>query len=150
MAKGRTAKAIDWQLVEKMLRSMNDGPEIAERLGVHTDTLYRACKKQHKMSFQDYAASMYASTRQLLREQQINRAVGYKRKESKPFNTSEGVVFHDVIVWYEPSDPMLKWLGIQYLNQKDKQDVTLEIPDFVIVGDMDEDEDDDEEETDSD
>ncbi len=30
---------------------------------------------------------------------------------------------------------MLKWLGIQYLNQKEKQDVRLKIPDYRIAGD---------------
>lgn len=129
---------IDWTLVEKMLRCMCEGTDIADRLGVYPDTLYRACKREHKKDFRVYAAGFYASTRQLLREQQIYRAVGYKRIESKPFNTAEGVKFYDVTVYYEPSDTMLKWLGIQYLNQKDKQDVTLEIPDFVIVNDTDE------------
>lgn len=138
---------INWNLVEKMLRCMCDGTDIAARLGISNDTLYRACKREQKQGFSEYAARFYADTRLLLREQQINRAVGYKRKESKPFNTSEGVIFHDVIVHYEPSDNMLKWLGIQYLNQKDKQDVTLEIPDFIIVNDTD---DDQEEEDDSD
>lgn len=142
----RKAIVIDWKLVEKMLRSMCDGPEIAARVGVHPDTLYRACKKEHKIAFQDYAASMYASTRQMLREQQINKAVGYKRLEDTPFNTAQGVIFMPVVRHYEPSDTMLKWLGVQYLNQKEKQDVTLEIPDFIIVGDTD----DDEEETDDD
>jgi hypothetical protein len=142
----RKALIIDWKRVEKMLRYMCDGTDIAASLGIYPDTLYRACKREHKQLFSDYAASFYAATRLLLREQQINRAVGYKRIESKPFNTAQGVVFHDVTVYYEPSDTMLKWLGIQYLGQKDKQDVTVEIPDFVIVNDTDEEEADDSDE----
>lgn len=130
--------------MEKMLRCMCSGTDVADRLGVYPDTLYRACKREKKQGFAEYAARFYADTRLLIREQQINRAVGYKRIESKPFNTSQGVVFHDVTVYYEPSDTMLKWLGIQYLNQKDKQDVTLEIPNFIIVNDTEGDEDDDE------
>ncbi|WP_155297277.1 hypothetical protein [Spirosoma aerolatum] len=142
----RKAIVIDWEEVNRCLRCMVDGPEIAAKLGISDDTLYRACKREHKMLWQNYAAKVYASTRQLLREQQINRAVGYKRKVSKPFNTAKGIVFKDVIEYVEPSDQMLKWLGIQYLNQRDKADVTLDIPDFIIVNDSDEDEPDDEEE----
>lgn len=142
----RKAIELDWNVIDKMLRCMCEGPDIAARMGIHPDTLYRKCRREKKQHWQDYAAAQYANTRQILREQQINRAIGYKRKESKPFNTSEGVVFHDVIVHYEPSDAMLKWLGIQYLNQKDKQDVTMEIPDFVIVGDTEEEEDEEDDE----
>lgn len=138
---------IDWALVNRMLKFMTEGTDIAARLGISPDTLYRACQREHKIAWQEYAAAQFADTRLILREMQFNKAVGYKRKESKPFNTSEGVVFHDVIVHYEPSDTMLKWLGIQYLNQKDKQDITLEIPDFIIVGDS---EDFDDEEPDED
>lgn len=127
--------AIDWDKVDKALRCMVDGKDIADKLGISDDTLYRACKREKKMLWQNYAAQFYASTRELLREMQINRAVGYKRKVSKAFNTAQGIQFHDVIEYVEPSDAMLKWLGIQYLNQKDKADVTLDIPDFIILND---------------
>lgn len=150
MGKGRKALVIDWAVVDKYLRSMCDGTEIAAHLGISADTLYRACKREKKMLFQIYAMGKYAATRQLIREQQINRAIGYRRLESKPFNTAEGVIFKDVIVYYEPSDNMLKWTGKQYLNQKEHHDVLQEIPDFVVVGDTDDEVDDEEDEDDLD
>lgn len=120
-----------------MLRAMCEGPEIAVSVGVSEETLYRATRREKGSSWTDYATAAYARTRQQLRQQQINRAIGYKRKEKVPFNTAKGIEFHEVEKFYEPSDAMLKWLGIQYLNQKEKQDVRLEIPDYRIAGDDD-------------
>ncbi|GAA4464258.1 hypothetical protein GCM10023189_43290 [Nibrella saemangeumensis] len=133
--KGRGYIKIDWARVDDMLKAMCDGTDIAAALGVSEDTLYRAARREKGMQWGDYAAAQFANTRALLRQTQLNKATGYKRVESVPFNTAEGVVFHQVTKFYEPDTNMLKFLGVQYLGQAEKQDVKLQIENYRIVGD---------------
>lgn len=127
---------IDWSTVDTMLRCMADGVEIAARLGVHPDTLYRACQREKKMAFQDYAATRHANTKTLLRERQIQVALGYSRMEQRIIKADKGKSqTMDLAVYYPPDPSMLKWLGTQYLDQSSKKEHTLEIPGWDIIGD---------------
>ena len=51
----RPKTVIDWQLVDDLLMAQCTGVEVAECLGVHPDTLYRACERDHKLGFAAYS-----------------------------------------------------------------------------------------------
>jgi len=50
----RPKAEINWQRVDQMLMAQCDSTIIADSLGVSTDTLYRACQRDHKMGFAAY------------------------------------------------------------------------------------------------
>lgn len=52
---GRPRAIIDWKRVDKYLKAGCIGTEIAATLGIHEDTLYLACKADHKMTFSAYS-----------------------------------------------------------------------------------------------
>ena len=51
----RPKTVIDWQIVEDLLMAQCTGVEIAESLGIHPETLYNACERDHKMGFSVYS-----------------------------------------------------------------------------------------------
>lgn len=52
---GRPKAKIDWRRVDQMLMAQCDGVTIADSLGIHPDSLYRACDRDHKMTFTAYS-----------------------------------------------------------------------------------------------
>jgi len=46
---------IDWDKVTAMLRAHCDGVAIAGVLGIHPNTLYEACKREHKIGFSEFS-----------------------------------------------------------------------------------------------
>lgn len=50
----RPKAIIDWELVDKMTMAGNGGTTISRALGIDEETLYRACKREHKMGFSEY------------------------------------------------------------------------------------------------
>lgn len=51
----RPKAEINWQRVDQMLMAQCDGVMIADSLGVHPDTLYKACERDHKLTFTAYS-----------------------------------------------------------------------------------------------
>lgn len=51
----RPQAKIDWSEVDEMLKIQCTGVEIAEELGIHPNTLYKACEADHKISFSEYS-----------------------------------------------------------------------------------------------
>lgn len=89
---------IDWKKVDKYLQAHCDGAGIAGLLGIDPETLYRACQRDHKIGFSEYAAQKKGEGKELLKAKQFETAMSG--------NVS-----------------MQIWLGKQYLGQRDKSDV---------------------------
>ena len=100
-----TCIPIDWNRVEKLLMAGCRGVEIASCLGIHEDTLYRACEREKETSFAAFAATFRQKGDSLLREAQYNVALGDETRD------------------IAPDKSMLIWLGKNRLEQSDKQDI---------------------------
>jgi hypothetical protein len=94
---GRPKANIDWGEVDRYLQAQCDGTAIASILGIHPDTLYRACDEKYKMTFTAYSA--------------IKKAEGVELLKAKQFQTA-----------MEGNVTMQVWLGKQYAGQRDKID----------------------------
>jgi hypothetical protein len=90
---------IDWNKVNEYLNAQCDGVSIAGILGIAPETLYRSCKEMNKIGFDAYSQKKKAEGLELLRDKQFRTAL-------------KGNVIMQI------------WLGKQYLNQKDKSDLT--------------------------
>lgn len=64
---GRAKAQINWAKVDTYLKAQCDGASIAGMLGVHPDTLYRACTRDKKMTFAAYSQQKRTEGRELLR-----------------------------------------------------------------------------------
>lgn len=104
----RPEKIINWDEVDRLLIAQCKGTEIAAHFGMHPDTLYDRCKRDHKVGFSDYSQQKQARGRALLRLQQFHQAMRGDRG-------------------------MLIWLGKNYLNQRDKQDVEHNAESKIVV-----------------
>lgn len=91
----RPRKEISWADVEKLCGLQCTHDEISWFLGVSEDTLTRACKREHGITFAEYFAQKRGMGRISLRRAQWQAA-------------QKGNV------------TMLIWLGKQYLGQTDK------------------------------
>ena len=105
-------KPFDWGLVDKLLLINASEQEIADILGVCVDTITNRCKKDKKMLFSDYIKRANADFKISLKRLQYRSARGLmEEKDGKP----------KVII--PPSVTMQIWLGKQYLNQRDRQEI---------------------------
>jgi hypothetical protein len=102
MKTGRPKANIDWKKVDGYLQAQCDGAAIAGLLGIHPDTLYKACEEAHKMTFSAYSQLKKSEGKELLRAKQFQIAM-----------TGEKT--------------MLVWLGKQYLGQSDKTEVSTSL-----------------------
>jgi len=106
---GRTLKKIPWAKVDKWLEAGCLGTEVAARIGIHKETLYRRCQKEKGISFSDYIQQKKAAGNSILREEQFKAAMKGDRG-------------------------MLIWLGKQRLDQRDSKDLNhggrIELPNF--------------------
>ena len=99
MAKmGRPKKVIDWVTFDKLCALHCTAEEIAGILGISTDTIDVALKKK-KTSFPEY-----------FRQKSSNGKLSLRRKQYE--------------VAMRGDKTMLIWLGKNWLNQKDKQEIT--------------------------
>jgi hypothetical protein len=92
---------IDWKIVGRYLQAQCSGSGIAGILGIHENTLYDRCKKDQGMEFMAFAALKRGEGKELLRAKQFDLAMS-------------------------GNIAMAIWLGKQYLNQKDRNDVTTD------------------------
>jgi IS30 family transposase len=75
---GRKKAVIDWDRVDEMLAFQCSGVEIAEDLGVHPDTLYAACQREHNSDFSAYSQQKRARGTATARETFFKEAFGQK------------------------------------------------------------------------
>lgn len=98
---GRDYHKIDWQKVNQALISGSTGTRIAQALGIHYDTLYKAVEREYGMKFTEYTASLRSKGEMLIEMAQFDEAV---RKRDRG---------------------MLIWLGKQRLGQRDYKDLSF-------------------------
>ena len=67
---GHPPTEIDWDTVDKQLQAQCNGTEIASLLGIHADTLYRACERDKKIGFAAYSKQKKAEGRELIKLKQ--------------------------------------------------------------------------------
>lgn len=72
---GRPKAIIDWEKVDGYLRAGCPGTAIAGILGIHHDTLYDACKREHKTEFSAYAQQKKAEGVALVRATLYDKAL---------------------------------------------------------------------------
>ena len=96
---GRPLAPINWKQVDQMCQIRCTGEEQAAILGVDYDTLNRACKREHKISFAEYFKQKSAGGSMSLRRKQYTQAM-------------------------EGNTTMLIWLGKNWLGQTDKIEQT--------------------------
>jgi hypothetical protein len=89
---------IDWARVDELLTSQNSGQDIAGFLGISDTTLYEHCKQDNGEDFLPYSQKKKSRGKALLKERQWKAAMSGDKT-------------------------LLVWLGKQYLEQTDKQDV---------------------------
>ena len=70
----RSKSEIDWALVDDMLVAGCTGEEVAARIGMHADTLYRRVELDYNIGFAAYRQQKIAKGDQLLREKLYNKA----------------------------------------------------------------------------
>ena len=100
---------IDWDMVDQMCIIQCTGEEIASVLNMDYDTLQNACKREKEVKFSDYIAQKKEGGKASLRRKQ------WALVESG-------------------NATMCIWLGKQYLNQKDKTELTGKDGKPVSVG----------------
>lgn len=101
---GRPRFEINWGQVDSLAKIQCTGEEVASVLGCSIDTLERHCKEKHKDS--DGNPITLAA---YLKEKGAGGRASLRRRQ---FKAAE-----------EGNPTMLIWLGKQYLNQKDKQEL---------------------------
>jgi len=94
---GRPKIPIDWAMVDKMLFIQCTAEEIAGVLGFSADTLTRRCQEEFEITFAEYSHNKRQGGKTALRRSQFKLAER---------NAAMGI-----------------WLGKQYLNQQDRQEV---------------------------
>lgn len=94
-----------------MLEAGCDGTEVAATLGIHPDTLYNTCERDHKTGFSAYSATKRASGDRLLKVKQFEIAMTGDRT-------------------------MLVWLGKQRLGQSEKSEFKGDQTNRNVVADM--------------
>ena len=92
---GRPRVKIDWEQMDKLCQMQCLLEEIAAYFRCSIDTIERACKREHRVTFADYYAEKSAGGRIALRRVQMQTAL-------------KGNV------------TMMTWLGKQLLGQSDK------------------------------
>jgi len=95
---GRPLTEIDWEKVDNMCGIRSTGEEIAGVLGIGYSTLVRAIRREFDMTFDEYYTLKSQNGKASIRKKQYTVAMN-----GNPY--------------------MLKWLGVNWLGQSDKQEV---------------------------
>jgi len=95
---GRPLTEIDWEKVDGMCGVRCTGEEIAGVLGFSYNTLVRAIRREFDMTFEEYYTLKSQNGKVSIRRKQYQTAMN-----GNPY--------------------MLKWLGVNWLGQSDKQEV---------------------------
>lgn len=103
---GRPIIQLDWEKIANLCWIQCTGPEIASVLDIDQDTLTNACKRDHGMTFKEWAANKRQGGKASLRRYQWKAAQGGDRT-------------------------MLVWLGKNMLGQSDKMENRVKA-DFTV------------------
>ena len=95
---GRPLAEIDWEKVDNMCGIRSTGEEIAGVLGIGYSTLVRAIRREFDMTFDEYYTLKSQNGKVSIRRKQYQTAMN-----GNPY--------------------MLKWLGVNWLGQSDKQEI---------------------------
>lgn len=108
---GRPKAEIDWKTVDNLLIAGATGTSIAARFGIHEDTLYLACQRDHNMTFSAYSHQ--------------KKQVGNDMILTKQFDVA-----------MKGNVPMLIFLGKARCGQTETQthEVKMKVEDFSIDG----------------
>jgi hypothetical protein len=71
----RPQTEIDWSQVAEWLKEGSNGVQVAARLGICADTLYRRCEEAHGMTFTAYSQEKRATGDSLLHAAQFKKAL---------------------------------------------------------------------------
>ena len=108
-------KKIDWDFIDSLLKIACNAIEIAAVLGVSDDTINNHCKKEKGCTFSEYIKRGLSDYKIGIRRAQYRSAIGVPKKDD------DG----NIVGWLQqPSVAMQIFLGKNYLNQSDKQDIT--------------------------
>lgn len=102
----RPKAIIDWNKVDMYLKAGCSGAGIAELIGINSETLYRSCRREHKMDFTEYS--------------QKKREVGNDMLRAKQFDTA-----------MKGNVTMQIWLGKQRLDQRERSENEVNINPFL-------------------
>jgi len=105
---GRPLIVIDWEKVDGMCGIRCTGEEIAGVLGFSYDTLNKACKREKGVGFTEYYAVKSQNGKVSVRKKQYSVAMN-----GNPY--------------------MLKWLGVNWLGQSDKQEIEHNVNDITGI-----------------
>jgi hypothetical protein len=93
---------IDWDKVGKYLQKQCSAVGIAGLFGISTDTLYLRCKQDLNIDFTAFSEQKKSEGKELLRAKQFDAAMAGDKV-------------------------MLVWLGKQYLEQREKSDISHDV-----------------------
>lgn len=120
--RGRPAKEIDWDKVDRLLEAGCLGTEIAANIGISVSAFYARTEQDKGMNFSQYLQLKRSKGDSLLRVKQFKKAM-------------------------DGDNVMLLWLGKNRLNQKEQHDHNVSVViQPVNYADADIDNDDDDEE----
>jgi len=105
---GRPLVEIDWEKVDGMCGIRCTGEEIAGVMGIGYSTLVRAMRREHDMTFDEYYTLKSQNGRASIRKKQYSVAMN-----GNPY--------------------MLKWLGVNWLGQSDKQEIEHNVNDITGI-----------------
>ena len=112
----RPKKTIDFEALNRLLNIGCTGEECASVLNIDYDTLNAICKREKEINFSEYIKKGNYDFKISLRRLQYRSAQGII-KTDKDDNTKMNIII-------PPSVTMQIWLGKQFLNQSDKQEIT--------------------------
>ena len=117
---GRPLKVLtktEWNTVEKLCELQCTLIEIASCLGIHSETLSRCIKDKYDLSFPLYFA-----------QKRTGGKIALRRAQFKAATTGNNTA-------------LMIWLGKQYLEQTDQQNITADVKlnGFEVIADQDED-----------
>ena len=110
---GRPLIVIDWETVDNLAAIHCTGPEISVVMKISEDTLTRATKREHKITFAEY-----------IRQKRGKGKASLRRLQWKAAEAGDKT--------------MLVWLGKNWLDQTDRRETTTHIEGEVTVNSVDE------------
>jgi AraC-like DNA-binding protein len=106
---GRPAIKLDWRLIRAACRLQGTAEEISSLIGCSSDTMDRATRREHGMSFAEFLRQKAPGARISLRRAQWKAAM-------------------------QGNTTMQIWLGKQMLNQRDQRDTPVGDPQALARG----------------
>lgn len=117
---------INWHIVDQMLMAGMDGSGVANRLGIHYDTLYNKGVEDNKWGkgkeFPDFSAYRAAK-----------RAIGDQHILERQYMLAMGIYDAEKKKWIQPPNvTMLIWLGKQRCQQYDQVNLNSDNEPLVL------------------